>query len=732
MTVVGVRGHRRPEPAFVIADSQLERTAVETRISRGGRGGDRGAVASAVEGVGGERIGRDARVPLLRRGRAALGRGLLHRPRRRRRQRRPDPAPDPDRRGDRPARGAGRRLARRRGPRPAAAPTRAGRGEGRRRRLLRPDPGRLQRRGRPARDHASTRCRSASRSSTALARSSSPTPRTSCARRSSRSSGFVELLADEDPDPEARAEFVARDARPGRPADEADRRPARPLEARRRRDSDPARARRPRRGRAAGGRPSSGRLADQHGSEITIEGGSRGAATADPERVAQIMRILIDNALTHTPEGTAIKVGTQTAPSNGSASVRVTDDGPGIEPRARERIFERFYTGDEVSGSGLGLAIARELALRMDGSLGAQRPPRAHRVRARAAGGAAMTAPRPRASRLRSLAAAALAGRLRLRRQRDDHGHRRPVDHDDRGRRLAAGRDRGRGRRLRRPRDLRGGGARRGHRDLGLRRHRPGILGGGGGGGGQGSGFVISEEGEILTNAHVVTDAATTGSPTRPLHEATQIYIQFADRNQVEAEIVGFDPFADVALLKVDPEGLDLQSLPLGSETDVQVGDAVAAIGSPFGQNQSLSVGRGVGGRPLDRVADRLPDRRRAADRRLDQPRQLRRPAAQRRRRGGRASTSRSRPPPAAARGSASRSRSTSPSARSDQLRDDGEVAYAYAGVTTQPLYPQLAERLGIDDRDRARWSPRSSRARRPTTPACRPATKRSASRAAR
>ena len=47
----------------------------------------------------------------------------------------------------------------------------------------------------------------------------------------------------------------------------------------------------------------------------------------------------------------------------------VTDDGPGIEARARERVFERFYTGDEVSGSGLGLAIARELAVRMRGSL---------------------------------------------------------------------------------------------------------------------------------------------------------------------------------------------------------------------------------------------------------------------------------------------------------------------------------------------------------------------------
>jgi signal transduction histidine kinase len=82
------------------------------------------------------------------------------------------------------------------------------------------------------------------------------------------------------------------------------------------------------------------------------------------------MRILIDNALTHTPEGTAIKVGIQTATDNGSASLVVTDDGPGIDARSRDRVFERFYTGDEVSGSGLGLAIGRELALRMGGTLG--------------------------------------------------------------------------------------------------------------------------------------------------------------------------------------------------------------------------------------------------------------------------------------------------------------------------------------------------------------------------
>ena len=67
--------------------------------------------------------------------------------------------------------------------------------------------------------------------------------------------------------------------------------------------------------------------------------------------------------------------------------------------------------------------------------------------------------------------------------------------------------------------------------------------------------------------------------------------MQFVDRNQVEAEIVGFDPFADVALLKVDPEGLDIDPIELGSLEEVEAGDPVAAIGSPFGERQSLSVG---------------------------------------------------------------------------------------------------------------------------------------------
>ena len=223
-----------------------------------------------------------------------------------------------------------------------------------------------------------------------------------------------------------------------------------------------------------------------------------------------------------------------------------------------------------------------------------------------------------------------------------------------------------------------------------------GILGGGGPSGGQGSGFVISDEGEILTNAHVVTDAETTGTPTRPLHEADEIYIQFPDRNQVSADVVGFDPFADVALLKVDPDGLDLNPLNLGSEADVQVGDAVAAIGSPFGQNQSLSVGVVSA---TDRDIESLTDFRIEGALQTDasiNPGNSGGPLLDanarvigineqiRTRSGSNAGVGFAVPVSAVKRSIA-------------QLRENGEVKYAHIGVSSQALYPQLAEHLGID-----------------------------------
>jgi two-component system, OmpR family, sensor kinase len=97
------------------------------------------------------------------------------------------------------------------------------------------------------------------------------------------------------------------------------------------------------------------------------------AAVCDPERVAQILRILIDNAITHTPEGTGIVV--SATPGEKETRLAVRDFGPGIEPGVRERIFEPFYTSDDGQGSGLGLAIAHELAERMSGALTVESAP---------------------------------------------------------------------------------------------------------------------------------------------------------------------------------------------------------------------------------------------------------------------------------------------------------------------------------------------------------------------
>jgi 2-alkenal reductase len=115
---------------------------------------------------------------------------------------------------------------------------------------------------------------------------------------------------------------------------------------------------------------------------------------------------------------------------------------------------------------------------------------------------------------------------------------------------------------------------------------------------GLGSGFVVSSKGEIATNAHVVTSGEG-GSIRRARH----VYVQFADHNQVPATIVGADPNSDVGLIRVDPAGLTLRPLPLGSSGSLVVGAPVVAIGSPFGEPESLSVGVVSG---LDRTIDSL------------------------------------------------------------------------------------------------------------------------------
>ena len=105
----------------------------------------------------------------------------------------------------------------------------------------------------------------------------------------------------------------------------------------------------------------------------------------------------------------------------------------------------------------------------------------------------------------------------------------------------------------------------------------------------QGSGFVVSPDGYILTSAHVITTAGQgTNAPTRGAHD---VYVAFADGDRVQAQMVGWDLFDDVGVVRVDPGNHALRPLPLGDSDALRVGAPVAAIGSPFGNRGSLSVG---------------------------------------------------------------------------------------------------------------------------------------------
>ena len=103
----------------------------------------------------------------------------------------------------------------------------------------------------------------------------------------------------------------------------------------------------------------------------------------------------------------------------------------------------------------------------------------------------------------------------------------------------------------------------------------------------QGSGFVVSADGHVLTNSHVVTNAGN-GDNVRG---ASRIYVVFADGDRIPGSIVGWDLFNDTGLVKVDPRDHAVAPVPLGDSSAVVVGEPVAAIGSPFGQESSLAVG---------------------------------------------------------------------------------------------------------------------------------------------
>jgi S1-C subfamily serine protease len=223
------------------------------------------------------------------------------------------------------------------------------------------------------------------------------------------------------------------------------------------------------------------------------------------------------------------------------------------------------------------------------------------------------------------------------------------------------------------------------------------IFGGGtslledGGEGGQGSGFVIDGDGYIATNAHVVTTER--GDSTV---RADRVFVEFSDGNRVPAEIVGDDPNADVALLKVDPQGLSLTPLRLGESHSITVGEPVAAIGSPFGERQSLSIGvisaldRTIQSLTQFEIGDAIQtdaaiNPGNSGGPLLDaQGRVIGINAQIKSQSGGGEGVGFAVPVDAVSRSLG-------------ELREKGRVDYGYLGVETLTIWPQLADRLELD-----------------------------------
>jgi signal transduction histidine kinase len=110
-------------------------------------------------------------------------------------------------------------------------------------------------------------------------------------------------------------------------------------------------------------------IAEGSGHALQVRADGPLLAVGDEQRILQIARILVENALRHTPAGSTVVVAADSKDRKAALSVR--DNGPGVPERDHQHLFERFYRADggKASGSGLGLAIARELAVRMEGAI---------------------------------------------------------------------------------------------------------------------------------------------------------------------------------------------------------------------------------------------------------------------------------------------------------------------------------------------------------------------------
>ncbi len=210
----------------------------------------------------------------------------------------------------------------------------------------------------------------------------------------------------------------------------------------------------------------------------------------------------------------------------------------------------------------------------------------------------------------------------------------------------------------------------------------------------QGSGFIVDEKGTILTNAHVVTDVAKASGGA--VTGAETLYVEFKDGDRVPAKIIGWDLFSDVAAIRVDPSLHPVDPVPLGTSATVVVGTPVAAIGSPFNEQSSLSVGVVSA---TNRTIDSLTSGYSISDAiQTDAP-------INRGNSGGPLFDARGR-----VIGINAQIRSTSGSGEGvgfaipidtarralDQLVRTGRVSYAYVGVTTQDVTPRLARKFGL------------------------------------
>jgi serine protease Do len=196
-----------------------------------------------------------------------------------------------------------------------------------------------------------------------------------------------------------------------------------------------------------------------------------------------------------------------------------------------------------------------------------------------------------------------------------------------------------------------------------------------------GTGFVISPDGYILTNNHVIEDV-------------DKIEVQFEDGNKYDAKVVGRDPRTDVALIRVEPKGA-LPSLPLGDSESVRPGDWVVAIGNPFGLSHTVTAGI-VSARHREINAD--PDARRFDD--FIQTDAAINPGNS----GG--------PLISLAGEVIGINTAINPRANTigfavpiniakdvlPQLRASGKVSRGWLGVYIQPIEPEMAEILGLED----------------------------------